>query len=200
MNSETVRAFIAAELPRLTVDSLEKIQSRMKEVVGGVRWVRPDYIHLTVAFLGDVETSRIAPVSDAVRREAAGLNRMAFFLDGLGVFPDLKRPRVIWVGLDGEKRELASLHKGLADELEGIGFRREQRSFIPHLTLGRVKYPRQVPRTLAEILDRERTRVDSSLFELEGLTLFKSELTPGGAVYTRLAYFPFQGRQRDCEV
>ena len=198
MNKQVVRAFIAAELPPSVTGRLEQIQNRLKVEIEGVRWVKASNIHLTITFLGDVEPVRIEPIAKAVREQTLHRTGMTFSLAGLGAFPGISRPRVIWVGLEGDGTALSNLYEDLTADLEVLGFLRERRSFTPHLTLGRVKSSGDAARGLKTIMGAEKFMVDGFPFTLDGLTLFRSDLTPRGALYTRLERFPFQGSESIC--
>lgn len=195
MNSEYVRAFLAAELPDRLLEHLERIQNSLKESIDGVRWVRPAGIHLTLEFLGSVEKKAIELVSEVVRRRAALANNMIFTPAEPGVFPNVSRPRVLWIGLRGDIEALSRLQAEIGGDLEALGFARESRPFRPHLTLGRVRQPRGPIPGVEEALRRVAggPDVERPSLTVDGLTLFRSDLTERGAVYTRLERFPFGG-------
>jgi RNA 2',3'-cyclic 3'-phosphodiesterase len=193
MNNEHVRAFLAAELPDRILEHLERIQNSLKESIDGVRWVNPAGIHLTLKFFGSIETKAIGVVSEVVRKRAALEHNMVLAPADTGVFPNTNRPRVLWVGLRGDIDALSRLQAAIEEDLETRGFPRESRPFRPHLTLGRVRQPRgQIP-GLADALSRAAAEPDGELplLTVDGLTLFRSDLTQHGAVYTRLERYPF---------
>ena len=149
-------------------------------------WVARDNVHLTLKFLGNVETARLADVGRALA--AAAATRPAFDLEvnGLGAFPTRTRPRVLWAGVGAGAAETAAVAAGVDDALAGLGFDRESRPFAAHVTLGRVREPRVNPR-LAQALEAAtafgRQRISH-------ISLMKSELSPRGARYTELAGLP----------
>ena len=189
-----IRSFVAIELPDDTTAALAAIQADLKAQAPpkAVRWARPQSIHLTLQFLGDVATDRIEAIGDALRGACTNQGTFHFQLYGLGVFPNLNRPRVVWVGVVEPSGVLAALHKRVTGALAALGFQEEKRPFSPHLTLGRVS-DRANRRELAEIGDLiNRSAVGSiGQISVDHVTLFKSDLRPDGAVYTPLAVVAF---------
>lgn len=149
-----------------------------------MRWVSPEKIHLTLKFFGNIEESRIDPIFESIEEPLR--KTLPFFLKvrGIGAFPHLKNPRVIWIGLVDEREILASLQKLIEAPLEKIGFRPEDRPFHPHLTLGRMKSSRG-KQDLVGRMERYREE-EFGDFQVERAVLFKSDLRPSGPIYTRL--------------
>ena len=137
---EQIRAFIAVELPPAVREAVEGVVRELRSRAGdGVRWVRPEGVHLNLKFLGDIDADSVPAVSRAMAQCAASAAPFDLFLEGVGVFPNARRPRVIWIGLGGALELLLALQHSIDRELEGLGFARERRPFTPHLTLGRVR-------------------------------------------------------------
>jgi RNA 2',3'-cyclic 3'-phosphodiesterase len=158
---------------------------RLRSVARDVAWVAPGNLHLTVKFLGDVAEEQIDGIRGALEQAAAGLHAFDAELVGLGAFPSVTRPRVVWAGVTegaGVTIELA----GRVDEaLTALGFAREGRAFSPHVTLGRVRQPRRDP-SLTEAL-RDAARSQFGRIRVTGASLMRSELSPRGARYSELA-------------
>jgi 2'-5' RNA ligase len=186
--SDTIRTFIAFQLPENIVSSVRKIQEGLKSCGFKVRWVPPQNIHLTLKFLGDVDTAAIGKIGDAIINTAKGQAPLSLAAKGVGVFPRIKRPRVLWIGIVGQINPLTNLQKFLDAELEKVGFPRESRPFKGHLTLGRVKGKIDSGR-LVEAM-RAYQGFESEAFVADKIFLFKSELKPAGAVYTKLMRVP----------
>lgn len=189
---EKVRAFLAIDPPDAVIRKIAAIQDALKKSISGsIGWVRPQGIHLTLKFFGDIDREEIGIISGVVAGHAAAAPALKLDIQGLGVFPNARRPRVLWIGVGGETAKLIGLQQAIDGGLEARGFQRQERPFRAHLTLARIKSPQG----LAGI-DRmltENGNESAGSFEAKGLTLFKSELTPQGAIYTVLADFPFQG-------
>ena len=188
MKRDTIRAFIAIELPQEIKDTLAHWQAQLKE--GGnlpAKWVSPESIHLTLKFLGNIDSSMVPHITQAMAHAALGIAPFRLELGQLGAFPNIKRPRVVWLGVEGELAPLKSLHEGIERALEPLGFPKEERSLSPHLTLGRVK---------ERVSSQETQKLEALLKTCEGgkgdipveaIHLIRSTLTPRGAVYSTIA-------------
>jgi 2'-5' RNA ligase len=189
---EKIRSFIAIELQQDLKVELAKLQSRLKIDRPRVKWVSPEGIHLTLKFLGDVDASRLAQVSQAMTEAVKGIKPFELTIGQLGVFPNPQKVQVVWVGLEGDLTTLDRLYRQLEDSMIKIGFPPENRGFKPHLTLARVG---------DEALSEERKRFGDLVtackadinftLKASGLSLMKSVLTPRGALYNRLSYASF---------
>jgi 2'-5' RNA ligase len=185
---ETIRAFIAIELP-------SSIQNKLGEVINGlksqkpfvVRWVPPHNIHITLKFLGDVSTNNLQVLTQILASEVGRYAPFEITIGSLGAFPNLRQARVVWVGVQAPPI-LGTLQRAIEMETRRMGYAAEERSFSPHLTIGRMSHnatPDDV-RQIAVILSN--TRVDElGRISVETVKLFKSDLQPGGAVYTAVA-------------
>ena len=180
----TLRAFVALALPDDTVDRLAGLQQGLKSHGLKMSWVRSRNLHLTMKFLGDIQESELAGVR-GVLQQAVGRHRsLNLSLQGMGVFPGIKRPRVLWTGLGGDTEQLRSLFVALEAGLEGLGFSRERRGFKAHITLARIRKKVDSRRLLQAIEDVGRFTPQS--FVARRVVLFRSDLRPTGAVYTPL--------------
>jgi 2'-5' RNA ligase len=181
----TLRAFIAAELPDPVRIALGRVQADLAAAGVHARWVRPEGIHLTLRFLGQVPPEAAARAAEGLTDAVAGQPAFDLSMGGLGVFPGPRRPRVVWAGLGGDIAALEALHRRVERALGARGFQPEGRPFRAHMTLGRfgeAGAPGPVAAALAS------TAVpDAGPFAVRELVLFKSDLRPGGAVYTPLA-------------
>ena len=184
-----LRTFIAVELDREFLRNLENLQDRLRAQVAprSVRWVRPEGIHLTFKFLGETRPDQLAAVKVALDQAATGILPFTFTAGGLGCFPDTRRPRVIWVGLYEPTGTLARLRDAVESHVAPLGFPTEKRSFRPHLTLGRVQRhaSKSEVREIGEVVAATETGVLDEM-HVEQVSYIKSDLKPGGAVYTTL--------------
>jgi len=181
---QTIRTFIALELPPAVISLLHKVQQDLKRINIGARWVRPENIHITLKFLGDINPGDIDKIGAAMTAAAIEFPPVTLTVRGIGVFPGIKRPRVIWVGLGGGIRSLLSLQSRLEQELAGAGFPKDKRSFKAHLTLGRIKQSVN-PAVIRQMISEYAT-LSSDDFSCNQVILFKSDLKPSGAVYSKL--------------
>ena len=186
-----IRSFLAFELPPEIREQIEAVSRELQKLSLPVRWVRVHNIHLTIVFLGSVDEDAIDAIKEKAQQGVTGFFTIRARLKGIGVFPNWRRPRVIWVGMDGEIETLSNLRDALQRELEVLGFKPEKRPFRPHLTLGRFKGLIEQDEELKWILDRYHD-FTSELHSLNELVLFKSDLKPDGPVYTRMASWPLR--------
>ena len=185
---DTIRTFIAIELTREILKRLGELRARLQDDVppGLVRWVKPDGIHLTLKFLGEVPASQVDAISEAMRAACAPHAPFSFAIGGLGCFPNPRRPRVVWVGVDEPSGALASLQGDVVRAMKRLDFAPERRAFSPHLTLGRIK--KRSPDALQALggyISRSAVRVGRQ--QVTAVSLIRSDLRPSGAVYTELA-------------
>jgi RNA 2',3'-cyclic 3'-phosphodiesterase len=192
----TIRTFVAVELPEDVKQALtsaqEGLRAHMGRAANAIRWTRPEGIHLTLQFLGDVAEASIPEIVKALQTASMGSRHVSLALGGLGVFPNLRRPRVLWAGLDGTPeavKGLQRLHRAVSEGLTPLGFKPDK-GFDPHLTLGRVRDSVR-PNELAAISDVISTQANSLVprlaLQIDAISLMKSDLQPGGSIYTRLA-------------
>jgi 2'-5' RNA ligase len=181
-----IRSFLAFELPLRIKEQLEEISEELRQSHLPVRWVKVENIHLTIVFLGSVTEETIAGVKQKAGSTAAKFSAFQIRLNGVGTFPGWKRPRVLWIGLDGDIGGLSDLQDKLQGALEELGFKPESRPFRPHLTLGRFKGTVNRAEELKWILDRFHD-INSDDDYLKELVLFKSDLRPAGPIYTKMA-------------
>ena len=186
---EQLRCFIAVELPEEIKAGLSRLQAKLKS--GNefpVKWVDPYSIHLTLKFLGDVNADMTGEITEAMKEGAQGVSPLQLEIKGLGVFPNLRRVQVIWVGISGEVEKLLQLQKGIESSLARLGFAPEARAFTPHLTLGRVR-ERASPdeqQKLGELI--ASTKFETALaFPVNAINLMRSQLTREGAIYSRIS-------------
>ena len=182
--SDTLRTFIAFKLPENIISHIHRIQEKIKTFGFRIGWVLPENIHLTLKFLGEIPKQDIDMVSQAMAETASFYSPVSFSAKGIGVFPTVRRPRVLWIGLTGDTYPLIRMQKDLEERLDAIGFPKEDRAFKAHLTLGRAKGEID-PKKLVEIMEKF-SKAESERFIADKLILFRSELKPGGAVYTEL--------------
>jgi 2'-5' RNA ligase len=190
VRADTYRTFIAIELDEELRDNLGRLQDRLTEQVapGSVRWVRPEGIHLTLKFLGDTTVDKVEEVKAALAQAAAEVGPFSFTVTGLGCFPNARRPRVVWVGIQELTGALARLRDAVEDHVAPLGFPTEKRRFSPHLTLGRVhrRASKSEVREIGEVVASSTIGIVGDL-SVASVSYIKSELKPGGAVYTILS-------------
>jgi RNA 2',3'-cyclic 3'-phosphodiesterase len=177
-----IRAFIAVTLAPVIIEEIAKVQLALQTAKGDIRWTRAEGWHLTLKFLGDISRDQVAPILEVLSQALRTEPPFRVVAQGLGVFPNLKRPRVVWAGVHGER--LTVLSEKIETTLMSLDFPPEERDFTPHLTLGRVRSLRGWEQVLAVTKEHEHTHFGES--EINHVTLYQSELRPDGAVYRPL--------------
>jgi len=184
-----IRSFLAFELPPKIREQIGVVSTELQKLTLPVRWVKVTNIHITVIFLGYVNEDKIDDIKEKVNPVVKGFSVFQTRLNGIGVFPNWRRPRVIWIGLNGEIERLSNFREELQTGLKVLGLKEEKRPFRPHLTIGRFKGLVDRDEELKTILDRYHD-LTSDLQYLRELVLFKSDLKPDGPVYTKMASWP----------
>ncbi len=186
---EQVRSFIAIELPEELKAELTRLQVGLKSgKPTGVKWVDPYSIHLTLKFLGSVAVDRLGGITTAMEAAAQGISPFHLEVRELGVFPNLRRVQVAWVGMSGEVDKLARLQQRIESNLARLGFTPESRPFTPHLTLARLRNgtSRDERQRFGQLI--ASTRFDTGYtIEVDAINLMKSQLTREGAIYSRIS-------------
>ncbi len=185
-----MRTFIAIELPPEIREGLYRLMEELqREGIQG-RWVPPENLHLTLRFLGNIEEDRIEGIIGTMKGAAETASAFPISLKGLGAFPSLSRPRVLWVGVEKGRKELSHLQRNLEKRLISQGLPPEDKSFKPHLTLARFKFPKEeIKRKVLQACQRRKGLVWGETIATH-LTLFESILSPQGAKYKKIHQTP----------
>lgn len=183
-----IRAFIAISLSREITTSLDQVIGQLVERLPErpIRWVPVDNIHLTLKFLGDVSTSNLELLTEILQSEASHHLIMEISVGKIGAFPSIRRPRVIWTGVEAPP-ELYALQRGIESETTRLGYAQEDKEFSPHLTLGRVSRNATSKdiRKISDVLSNCKIGYLGAA-RVQEVHLFRSDLQPGGAVYKQL--------------
>ena len=183
------RSFLAFELKEEIKETISKITNEIKPLLPDIRWTRPENIHLTVVFMGNIDESYVDVIDRSARNICRGYEPFNIFLNGIGIFGTRRNPRVIWIGLGGDIKKMAALRDDLSKSLKPLGIRQEKRPFKPHLTIGRFKKQPAGPYNFNRILHRYK-HLHTSEHTQKILTMYKSELRQRGAVYTKIRSWP----------
>jgi 2'-5' RNA ligase len=183
------RTFLALELPDAVRNTLRLYIERLARMIPEVHWADRAGLHTTLAFLGELDDERLDAASQAAATVADVHAPFSLRLAGLGTFGSAHSPRVIWVGLAGEKARLLALQAAVADELAARGFSREARPFSPHLTLARIKKP-LTDNALAALARVQREPSPDATWQADAISVMKSELLRPAARYTAVSRWP----------
>jgi 2'-5' RNA ligase len=188
----SLRVFIAIELSVHVCDAIQKQTARLRQILGNevIRWVPAQNMHLTLKFIGETSTSHLDFLKQLIAREANVHQQFNLQLGGLGSFPNLRKPHLLWIGVHAPA-ELASLQKSIEAGTTRLGYEQEERAFSPHLSIGRVRQNISQPE-----LQKIRTTLDTiqlgniGIARVDSVHLFKSDLQPSGSIYTKLFSAP----------
>ena len=185
---DSVRGFVAIEIPQPIQTLLKPVQTHLQSEVRKASWTKQGNFHLTLKFLGDIQTETVDAINEAVQNVANTQEPFSIALGGIGAFPTLARPRVIWAGLKHGAPTVTSLAKAVNIELKRLGFPTDNR-FHPHLTLGRLRTPVNLE-PLKSVLHKYDT-IDEAVVNVNEIIVMQSQLHPNGAIYTPLNVCPF---------
>ena len=187
---DKIRTFVAIELDDDTKAHIAAaIETLSQTRIDNLRLVRPEGVHLTLKFLGDIEVSQVPQVAGAMRQAASRHTPFSLTLGAPGVFPNTNRARVLWIGVDGDLKALKSLQAEVEEVLTSVGFAAERQPFNPHLTIGRMHYrASRSDRQSATGTLAETPLPKDQLIAVNAISLMKSALLPDGAIYERIAY------------
>ena len=183
-----IRTFLSIELTSSIRDRIVMLQNRLAATGADVKWTDAKNLHVTLLFLGEVPDKEVATVYRIAQKAVEGMGEFTMTVEGFGCFPNPRRPRILWVGIGQGTQELVRIHDALEEPLVDLGYRREDRKYTPHITLGRVRSARPAER-LTQAL-HELTGWSAGEMTVEQVHVMGSELTPTGPVYTVLGRAP----------
>jgi len=179
---QTLRTFIALDMPPEIKAALAKYVQPLKSLRGRVSWVKPENLHLTLKFLGDTPVNRVDEIAAALQQITAASTAFAATVSGAGAFPNDEHPRMLWVGLNEATGTLKNLLRIIDDRMHDFGYAKEKRAFTPHLTIGRVKDSR-LPDIVRALKEKPFAAMPAPFNEI---IFMRSELNPAGSIYTPL--------------
>ena len=194
MTDQSIRSFIAIELPEEVKSGILELRNEFNKAgCTSIKWVAPQSIHLTLKFLGDVQLKKIDEIKKALEKATQGIAPFQLNTGELGAFPNLRKPRIFWLGLTGDLKLLLTLQQGVDKALIALGFPKEDRPFSPHITIARVR---------ESATHEERTKFGEQIgkvpftnkydINVDSINLMKSQLLPTGAVYSCLTHFTLE--------
>jgi len=181
-----MRAFLAVEIDFRLINKILKVQETLKTADAQVKFVEGENLHFTLKFFGDIKQEQVQQIGNLTENRLENQKSFQMYIKGTGVFPTMERPRVVWLGVE-DPEEFSQLQQRLDEDWVRMGFRKE-RSYMPHLTIGRVKGPRNREALIRKI--KELELVEIGPLSVDKLVLKKSELTPVGPIYTDIQEFP----------
>jgi 2'-5' RNA ligase len=191
-----LRTFIAVDLGQAIRDRAVALQETLARGGAEVKWVEPENLHVTLLFLGEVDDREIPSVCSAVAECGARQPAFQMTIERTGCFPNARRPRILWIGVGQGTQELCAMHDALESPLLELGcYRREERPYTPHITLGRVKSDRPTDKLAVALAKHAGWKGGETL--VRHVLVMSSELTPKGPVYTVLSRAKLQGQDAE---
>lgn len=178
-----IRTFIAVDLPQEIKMDIDRMIAGLRRDNSGIRWVKAANLHLTLRFLGDIPQQSVQTLTESLKENLDGFGPFDLVLSGMGGFPNLKRPRVIWIGTGDGTDRLIDLAEKVETGCIESGFGKGDKKFSSHMTIGRVRFPKGLEPLLDKI---EKTKFESSKFTVNEIFVVKSDLSPSGPKYTKL--------------
>lgn len=185
-NELLMRLFLSVNFPEHMIPELNRQIEKLRKVSRNIRWTKPENIHLTLKFLGDIPDENVSSIVAVLRSDAVSVQQFKVSVKGIGFFPNAKRPRIIWAGVDEGAKELSSLAKEIEEKMIKAGIGKEKWPFTPHATIGRVRIGRKVK------LDMQQS-FEVSSFDVKSFKLMKSVLTSSGPEYEVIESFIVEG-------
>ena len=184
-NQKVIRTFVAVCLDMELRNGISAIQDRVKQLAPAVKWVAPENFHVTLKFLGGIDADRVACAQSALDEVASKFAAFDMSISGLGVFPNSRRPRVVWVGIEDGREQLTALAGAVETRLAEAGFSKEDKPFKSHITIGRVSEIRPVGDLAERMASVNADNIGSQ--RVDSIVVMKSVLRPDGPVYTALS-------------
>ncbi|MBM7556029.1 RNA 2',3'-cyclic phosphodiesterase [Halanaerobacter jeridensis] len=187
---DTKRVFIAVELSDVVQGKLDKAQNMLRDCSLNIKWVEKENFHITLKFLGDLTKAEIMEVKEEVAAIAKKSLPFDIIIDGLGAFPNIEYPKVIWAGVEKNKRQLINVHEAIETRMFDLGFEEEKHDYTPHITLGRVRKKEKNYELISEKIEKFPFEIQARQI-VDKITVMKSKLTPQGPIYSPVAEFEF---------
>lgn len=186
MTDHLMRTFIGVEIGPAASAYLTELQERLKQLPGRIKWTDLKASHLTLTFLGDTRPDVLEALSPKIQRICEDFIPFQLALNETGVFPHANHPRVLWVGVADESLSLAPLKTQIDEIVRAAGFEVDRRHFVPHITLGRVKFLKPASELLHSLLSTELPPLD---WQVQSVNWYRSVLKPSGAEYSTLKVY-----------
>ena len=188
--AQSIRCFVAIEIPEPIQNRLVRIQDMLRNQIEKASWVKPGNIHLTLKFLGDINPENLEPIGKAIEEVANRHYSFSLHIGGIGAFPNLVRPRVLWAGVSVGAEHVSALAQGINLALSGHGFPTETKKFNPHLTIGRLREKVNLKPYANQY--RQYDNINGAEMTVGAISLIRSQLDSRGAIYSTLQSYSFR--------
>ena len=183
MPEKLIRTFIALDTPETVTKVALSLQSSVKVNPKAVRWVRKENIHITLRYIGSTAPGELEKINRLLSEIVGQNSDLSLNISGTGCFPKKERPRILWLGVDGDVLELKLLVEMINSEMDRLGYPQEERNYSPHISIGRIRYPQRVTPDVTDFLSAEYEPIS---WNIPKIIFYQSELLPSGAIYSIL--------------
>ena len=191
-----IRTFIAVDLGEAIRERAVALQEQVSPSAAGVKWVEKDNLHITLLFLGEVQQLDVNPICRTLKKQLAAVAPFTLEVTGLGAFPTLRRPKILWAGLSSGADELKAIHDRIEEPILNLGgYRRESRAFAPHLTLGRLSQEEDRAETWGPLVAQYADWQGGAIV-IDEVLVMRSELLREGPVYSIMGRAPLLGKRK----
>ena len=183
MPEKLIRTFIAIDTPETVTKVALALQSSVKVNPKAVRWVRKENIHITLRYIGPTAPGEVEKINRLLSEIVGENSDLSLNVSGTGCFPKRERPRILWLGVDGDEAELKLLVEMINSEMVQLGYPQEERNYSPHISIGRIRYPQKVMPDVTDFLSAEYEPIS---WNIPKIIFYQSELLRSGAIYSIL--------------
>lgn len=187
MVERLIRTFISIPVPKEVWSKKNMLYSTLEDSPSNINWVKNEQLHLTIKFLGETTESLFDKIKSEIAESASKSSPFELTIDKTGCFPKKERPRILWLGIDGNITSLNSLFLNVEKKMEFLGFPKSEENYFPHITLARIKYPQKHTPDITTFLKSSYDPID---FTVDRVQFLSSELLPSGTIYTLLGSYP----------
>ena len=187
MSEKLIRTFLSIPVPLMVRSKKQMLYSTLEQSPAKINWVKDEQLHITIKFIGHTPENLFDEIKSLIIKVVASIKPFKITINNTGCFPVPERPRILWLGVDGDLQSMKNLYINIEKEMETIGFPLNDEEYFPHVTLARIKYPQKFTPDISTFLNSSYDPID---FKVDRVQFLSSELLPTGTLYTLLGSFP----------
>ena len=187
MSEKLIRTFLSIPVPLMVRSKKQMLYSTLEQSPAKINWVKDEQLHITIKFIGQTPENLFDEIKSLIVKVVSSIRPFKITINNTGCFPVPERPRILWLGVDGDLQSMNNLYLNIEKEMETIGFPLNDEEYFPHVTLARIKYPQKFTPDISTFLNSSYDPID---FKVDRVQFLSSELLPTGTLYTLLGSFP----------
>ena len=187
MSEKLIRTFLSIPVPSMVKSKKQMLYSTLEQSPAKINWVKDEQLHITIKFIGHTPENLFDEIKSLVIKVVSSIRPFKITINNTGCFPVPERPRILWLGVDGDLKSMKNLYLNIEKQMETIGFSLNDGEYFPHVTLARIKYPQKFTPDISTFLNSSYDPID---FKVDRVQFLSSELLPAGTLYTLLGSFP----------